>query len=157
MYGGTGDDLLIGGTGNDILVGDTGGFGGFGHDVLRGGYGDDSLTGGASGDILDGGPGSDTFVFHAGNSNLNDRDHITDFSSLDVIDLSMIDVIGTSNAEAPFRFVDSESTQAGTVWITGKYENWTVWVNQDGGAPDMAINVTLSGGLNTLAKADFLL
>jgi Ca2+-binding RTX toxin-like protein len=160
MYGGRGDDTLTGGTGDDILVGDTGAFDDFGHDVLKGGFGNDVLTGGASGDILTGGAGADKFVFHEGNSNLDDRDHITDFSAEDVIDFSMLDIHGASSATGasePYRFVASDSTQAGTVWAVGKYADWTVFVNTDGGAPDMAIHVTLTGGLQSLSAADFLL
>jgi Ca2+-binding RTX toxin-like protein len=160
MYGGRGDDILTGGTGDDILVGDTGAFDDFGHDVLKGGFGNDVLTGGASGDILTGGAGADKFVFHEGNSDLDDRDHITDFSAEDVIDLSMLDIHGASSAAGasePYRFVTSDSTQAGTVWAVGKYADWTVFVNTDGGAPDMAIHVSLTGGQQTLTAADFLL
>lgn len=160
LTGGTGDDLLIGGTGDDILIGDTSSFDELGRDVLKGGYGNDSLTGGGSGDVLTGGAGADTFVFHQGNSNLDDRDHITDFTGLDRIDISMIDIGGTSDpaaAQAPYTFVEYESTQAGTVWVSGKQNEWHVFVNHDGGAPDMAINVTIAGGLTALTEDHFLL
>ena len=78
-------------------MGDTGAFDDFGHDVLKGGFGNDVLTGGASGDILTGGAGADKFVFHEGNSDLDERDQITDFSAEDVIDLSMLDIHGASS------------------------------------------------------------
>ena len=62
-------------------------------------------------------------------------------------------------------FVDGPSTAAGTVWSVPTYQvsdghlsfGATVYANLDGGAPDMAIDVTLAGGATRLTASDFLL
>jgi Ca2+-binding RTX toxin-like protein len=161
LTGGTGDDLLIGGTGNDILIGDTGAFDDFGHDVLQGGYGDDNLTGGASGDVLTGGAGADTFVFHQGNSNIDDRDHITDFTGLDrTTSRCRTSAARTTRLRPRLPTASCTATArrpAPSGSHTGKQNQWHVVVNHDGGAPDMVIDVTLAGGLTTMTADHFLL
>jgi flagellin len=65
-----------------------------GADWLRGGAGNDTLTGGLGRDTLSGGAGADTFVFtRAADSPLDilERDVITDWESVDRLDLSTID------------------------------------------------------------------
>ena len=81
INGGSGDDAIYGEQGRDILNG------GGGDDEIYGGEGEDTINGGEGDDWLDGGPGNDTFVFEPGNGN----DHIMDFTSGDMIDLSAFD------------------------------------------------------------------
>jgi flagellin len=71
-----------------VLTGTTGA------DTLQGGAGNDTLTGSLGRDLLSGGAGADTFVFiTAADSPLHilERDVITDWASVDRIDLSAID------------------------------------------------------------------
>lgn len=78
LEGGAGKDVLNGGAQNDILLG------GGGNDKLIGGGGRDQLNGQAGNDTMTGGGGIDTFVFSTGN------DVITDFNTIDKIDLSSV-------------------------------------------------------------------
>ena len=49
------------------------------------------------------------------------------------------------------------STQAGTMWVEGSGADRTVFVNLNGGAADMAINVHLVDANATLSGFDFFL
>lgn len=65
--------------GNDFILGSSNA------DTLEGGAGADYIDGGAGNDILTGGTGPNTFVLHLGSV-----DTITDFSTIDVLDLTQI-------------------------------------------------------------------
>lgn len=91
--------------------------GGAGIDTLNGEAGDDTLSGGTSGDILNGGLGSDTltgdggadtFVFDAFND--LDQDTITDFTDLDVIDVSGLGVTDFSELTITDQAGDAQVT-----------------------------------------------
>lgn len=101
LAGGAGDDVLSGLAGADVLSGGAGNdllFGGAGADELLAGDGDDRLAGGTQADSLTGGAGADIFDFaSASDSNGNDTDVITDFSSGE--DAIEIDLVGTAAAD----------------------------------------------------------
>lgn len=83
--------LNLMGTGNALsnkIIGNTGSnglFGGAGNDVINGGKGNDTLVGGSGYDKLTGGGGADKFVFKQASLKADQPDHITDFSSNDLI------------------------------------------------------------------------
>lgn len=164
LWGGDGADLLVGGSGNDRLYGDHDGGPTPGGDALYGGYGNDFISGGARGDRMDGGPGADVFHYHAhtaafNQSALNDRDQVLDFNRAegDRFDFREIDArVGTSGDQA-FFFAAGPSARAGDMWVEGSGEDWTVFLNVDGGAADLAIDVHLAGGATSLSAADFML
>ena len=97
ITGTTGNDTLHGGAGNDVikgLEGDDQLVGGLGGDTIDGGAGNDIITASTSGinsdhdggvDRLTGGAGADIFRFDLGfpdiGGNLDQIDHITDFSA----------------------------------------------------------------------------
>ncbi|WP_151718654.1 calcium-binding protein [Gemmobacter serpentinus] len=90
-------NLLQGDGGRDLL------FGGAGADTLQGGKDKDRLTGGDGRDILTGGAGADVFDFNTpreSGTTAATRDIITDFSSIDRIDLRTIDAIAGGNNNA---------------------------------------------------------
>jgi Ca2+-binding RTX toxin-like protein len=164
LFGGADDDQLFGGVDDDTLVGD--GDGTAGNDILNGGFGRDILFGGGGIDTLTGGDGKDLFAYEVGFGSTNEsplagRDSITDFSHAqgDQIDLRVIDARPNTAVNDAFVFVgtlNAPSTQAGTVSVVGTGADVTVFVNLDGGAADMAINVHLVDGI-PLVASDFLL
>ena len=88
--GGSGDDSISGNDANNQLNGNDGDdflLGRAGDDKLYGGNGDDELNGGAGNDQLFGGAGVDVFVFTDAGT-----DHIKDYQSGELIDLSGLDV-----------------------------------------------------------------
>ena len=164
LWGGDGSDLLVGGTGDDKLYGDHDGGPTPGSDTLYGGNGRDLLSGGPRGDVMTGGAGADTFHYTAqvpafNQSALNDRDTVTDFNRAqgDTFDFRELDANMLASGNQSFVFVDGPSTRAGDLWVTGSGEDWTIYLNLDGGNPDMAIDVHLAGGATNLGAADFLL
>ncbi|MEM9794254.1 MAG: calcium-binding protein, partial [Pseudomonadota bacterium] len=87
IVAGKGDDTVLGGRGRDAILGKDGAdilLGGGGRDLISGGNNRDLINGGANRDALSGGKGADTFVFEEGGA----RDVITDFSRIDMIDVS---------------------------------------------------------------------
>lgn len=164
LWGGDGADRLVGGRGNDRLFGDHDGGPTPGADTLYGGYGNDLISGGVGGDDMDGGAGADTFLYQANTlafnqSALNDRDTIADFnhSEGDRIDLSQIDANTLVSGNQAFTLVNGPSTQAGSMWLTGSGESWSVFLNVNGGTADLAIDVQLAGGATNLIAGDFVL
>jgi VCBS repeat-containing protein len=89
VQGASGRDLIFGNGGNDTIIG-VGGtdllVGGAGSDTITGGSGNDVLVGGTGHDILTGGGGFDQFVF--AEAGLADTDVVTDYATIDVVDLS---------------------------------------------------------------------
>jgi Ca2+-binding RTX toxin-like protein len=80
IFGNGGNDTIVGGGGTDLLVG------GAGTDTITGGTGNDVLVGGTGHDILTGSGGLDQFVF--AEAGLANTDVITDYATIDVVDLS---------------------------------------------------------------------
>jgi Ca2+-binding RTX toxin-like protein len=159
LYGGSGRDSLSGGGGNDILSGGSGNdtlLGGAGNDSLDGGTGNDLLDGGPGADVLTGGLGADTFrYFYSPTPEFNDSpvgapDRITDFTrGQDRIDLSHI--YGISDFNGP-----RGSSGAGSVWIINMADGQHVYLDVNGGGPDMEIIVNTTDG-SLLTESDFLL
>jgi len=93
IYGGAGNDRIDGSSGHDALYGDDGDdhiTAGTGHDTLEGGTGNDILRGDGVG-----GTGVDTYSYLF--DDLTDgtefyTDRIRDFSSVDVLELTALDV-----------------------------------------------------------------
>ncbi len=90
LQGGLANDELNGGSDNDTLEGQSG------FDILLGGNGNDILVGGLNNDTLTGGSGFDKFRFNSGINSLG-IDTITDFSSIDMLQLSQ-SIFGLSGA-----------------------------------------------------------
>jgi Ca2+-binding RTX toxin-like protein len=105
---GSSNDTVDGGSGNDILKGAGG------DDTLIGGAGTDTLTGGAGADTLTGGTQADHFVYTAiGDSTPGAADHITDFASGDVLDVSAIDASTTAAGNQAFHMAAAFTHSAG--------------------------------------------
>ncbi|MBX9930997.1 MAG: hypothetical protein K2Y56_05600 [Methylobacterium sp.] len=161
VEGGLGNDLIYGGQGNDYLVGDSLVFVAGGNDRIFGGTGNDTIIGLRGADEMTGGAGNDTFVYYNRlESTLTARDEVLDFNGAegDRIDLHGMDANLTRTGNQDFTFEGTvASNAAGTVWATGSGTQWTVFVNVDGGAADMAIDVTLAGGATDMSWGDFIL
>ena len=130
VIGTSGDDVITGNSQANVL------FGGAGNDVLSGGEGADKLISGVGNDVLSGGGGGDTFVFRDSNSSASA--HITDFDSLDRIDLSEMDARPDIAGDQAFHIVD--------------YDHYT------GAAGELLINRQSDGSFNVFAdgRADFI-
>jgi Ca2+-binding RTX toxin-like protein len=177
ISGGLGDDTIDGGGDGDVLFGDAGNdviFGGDGTDFIRGGPGNDilngqneldSLSGGTGKDFLTGGANADIFNFNTLTDSTRgaSRDVITDFSTIDFIDLSHIDAKKGVTGNNAFHFIEKHGFhhRAGELhYVTknpaGIANDKTIVegdVNGDGKA-DFQIELT---GLHTLAAGDFIL
>lgn len=158
LKGGNGADTLYGGSGNDLLEG------GLGDDTLNGGSGNDVLIGGLGKDVMSGGSGADTFVFNSVSESpptdflgvFSHPDVVTDFQrGQDKIDLSQLLSQGFGQPTPHLTFSDHATYAAGTVWAgTGLDGQQHVYVNVDGGPPDMEIVVHTTDGLQ-LTASDF--
>ena len=155
LFGGAGNDVLSGGSGDDFLHGDTMYLTAGGNDTLNGGSGNDTLYGSGGMDVLIGGSGADTFSFSAvTDSTVGQRDQIRDFSHAEGDHIYLPSFYLLENKT--FTFSSGPSTAAGTIWITHvDATHDTVFVNTDGGAADMAIDVTLVTAGQHLTAADF--
>ena len=142
--GGTSGNTITGTSGWDVLNGTAGddiikGLGGY--DVINGGSGNDLIYGGMSGDNLYGGPGADKFIYTSAPEAppyglmYYESDTISDWQSIDKIDLSAVDANPALAGQQHFRFAgytDFNQTPAdhspgalyiakngGYVWIVG--------------------------------------
>jgi subtilisin family serine protease len=84
--------------------------GGDGRDHLTGSKAANELFGGRGGDVLAGAGGADTFLYHMVRDSLfgSNHDLISDFSSIDLIDLSGIDT-GAADGDQAFRFIGTKA------------------------------------------------
>jgi serralysin len=135
---GTVIENAIGGSGSDTLFANDSGCslsGLGGNDTLVGGAGADRLTGGSGRDTLTGNGGADTFIFASGDSSAASGQHdlITDFTSVDRIDIS---AMGT------FRFLGSSAFDGVTYALDYVYNSSTGLT-------------TLQGDINGDKVADF--
>ena len=147
IFGGAGRDTIWGGSGNDILNGDNDAVESSLHgiDTMYGGSGNDTLYGGGKADIMSGGSGNDTYIYKVGLGAENEStvgtgaDHITDFQTGDIIDVSFMDANGSAAGSPEFTFSNGASTQAGTYWFEQHDDGQHVYFNINGGAADMEI------------------
>ncbi len=166
--GGSGDDTIIGNAVDNVLTGNAG------SDTLSGKDGNDTLIGGDGVDFLTGGAGNDVFVGQinesktASKSGLISLDVITDFTSGDKIDLSLLgdfNFKGTSAnkgaGDLTFKVYDSVNGAEkalgfdidgidGPSTFTGKVT--VVFGDIDGGGADFAIALLNTNGV---AASDF--
>ena len=118
LDGAGGDDTLVGNAGDDTLRG------GAGADLLQGGDGRDVVTGGAGVDRLTGDASvrfADTFIFAAGDSGVGSgaRDVLTDFDTLDRIDLSGIDADTVAAGQQHLSYIGTAAfSAAGQLQLT---------------------------------------
>jgi Ca2+-binding RTX toxin-like protein len=160
IFGGGGRDVLYGGSGNDILNGDNDAvdFSLHGVDTMHGGSGNDTLYGGGQADIMSGGSDNDTYIYKVGlgaqnESKVGDADHITDFATGDIIDVSAIDANGSASGSPAFTFMtNGPSTQAGTCWVEQHDDGQHIFFNINGGAADMEI---ISDNGHVFTASDF--
>lgn len=155
LSGKAGSDLLTGNAGNDRL------YGGNGDDSLRGGSGNDDLNGGNGRDVLRGDAGSDTFVFasasqsRAGSAT---RDVITDFQSVDVIDIRDIDANTLIAGNQAFTFTGSSAfTGAGQLRAELDGAGSTIVQADVNGDLAADFELFLKGYVQGLNAGDFLL
>lgn len=134
VFGGGGNDKVFGGDGNDEINL------GAGNDEAYGGSGIDLITGAAGNDILSGGGQTDIFVFAANQG----TDRITDFTSIDRIDISAFGVTNTGGTNQDWR---DATTSIGT---SGGGSN--VNIGWDGGGTLIIENI----GLASLTDSDFI-
>ena len=173
--GGSGNDVLIGNTANNVLSGNAGNdtlMGRGGNDRLIAGAGDDRVWGGDGLDVVSLGAGNDVFVAEIGSTTARLKtgtmpiDIITDFDALgdDLIDLSGLGSFtfrGTSankNAgDLTYKVYDSINGaenalgfdidgQPGASGVSGPVT--IVYGNTDGGAPDFAIILLNTRGVD---------
>ena len=147
-------EQVIGSGFADTLTGDANA------NTLWGMGGDDVLVGGGGADLLKGGPGNDSFVYTAlSDSTVSGagKDVITDFSTGDHIDLSLIDADGNSgNGDTAFTFGTGAFTgTAGELRVVTSGAIQVVYVDATGDKqPDFAINVISD---HALTASDFVL
>ncbi|MEA3040610.1 MAG: hypothetical protein QOC65_99 [Sphingomonadales bacterium] len=139
-------------------------WGGAAADTLAGGDGGDLLFGGAGADTLTGNGGDDIFRYHfVSDSTAVTSDTVVDFTTGDLIDLSVIDAVsGTPAQNDSFTFIDDDAFtlgQGGQLRAENvpTTNNWLVQGDVDGnGTIDFQILVTVSDS-HTLTGADFVL
>ena len=168
IYGGSGNDTISGGAGADVIRGGSGDdtlngdsddvISLHGIDTMYGGSGNDTLYGGGKADIMSGGTGNDTFLYTVGlgtenESRVGAADHITDFQTGDIIDVSFMDANGSAAGSPEFTFsANGPSTQAGTYWFEQRDDGQHVFFNINGGAADMEI---ISDNGHVFTASDF--
>lgn len=118
------------------------------------------LEGGGEADRLTGGGGADTFVYRSVNDSTSTaRDVIQDFADGDLIDLSLIDAVASTQTNDAFAFVGAAafSGKAGELRAFNAGSVWIVEGDSDGnGVADLVIEVLVTDG-TPLAATDFLL
>lgn len=141
-----------------------------GHFTIFSGNGADSITGGALADTISGRGGADNLTGGGGNdiflySNLSDstaaaRDHILDFTTGDVIDLSRIDANSLTAGNGSFSFIGAGAftNSAGELRAVNTSGNdWLVEADANGdGVADLSILVTVADA-HVLGAGDFVL
>ncbi len=120
--------------------------GGVGNDTITGSAGNDTIIGGAGTDLLAGGGGNDRFVFKAATESRPAAlaDHILDFHTGDLIDLSLIDADASLAGVQNFTFI-------GAAAFSGLGQ---LRVGTDGGHVALFGNIS---GNNTTAEFEIIL
>jgi Ca2+-binding RTX toxin-like protein len=145
----SGIETLIGSAYGDQLTGDAG------SNSLIGNAGNDILKGAAGADMLTGGADADRFVYTAtGDSMVAASDHITDFASGDILDVSAIDANATIAGNQAFLQATAFTHSAGeyTLAYDSGTNTTTALFDTNGDAnADMAILFT--GDVTALASS----
>ena len=155
--GNTGANAITGNDGSNTLLG----LGGA--DAINGGKGNDLITGGVGGDNLTGGAGSDTFIFTAvadSTTVVGARDAILDFTSIDKVDLSLIDA-NSSVAGFQHLVLDFNNVlTAGEIMMVRSGSVITVTIDTDSTAgANMQFSITVDSSIpdTLLTEDNFLL
>lgn len=156
ITGSIGRDTISGMAGNDLLNGSAG------NDAISGGDGNDRIIGGAGGDTMTGGTGGDTYVYTSisdsayANGSYASQDTITDWTTLDHIDLSAVDANSLLAGQQHFHFAGyatahpPTSHNAGDLWLGGfAGELWIEGFTDDDATPDFVINLFDASGHDT--------
>lgn len=147
--GNSGNNVLVGNAGNNSLKG------GGGNDKLIGGAGNDTLEGHAGSDTLTGGTGVDRFVFRQSTVKTAGADHITDFTSSDVLVFDVTSGSTGSLAASAFRLGTAAQDSNDRFIYDTKAHN--LYYDSDGnGAAAKVLIATFDNGYN-LSASDFLL
>lgn len=136
-------------------------YGGSGADTLAGGAGADLIQGWIGADTLTGRGGNDTFRYrNVNHSTPASPDNITDFTTGDVINLSIIDANTNSSGDQAFTFIGSSafSGVAGQLRVQQQTGNsWLVQGDVDGNSSaDLSLTLT-SADAHALTSSDFVL
>ena len=155
--GNASNNAITGNDGSNILLGLAG------VDAINGGKGNDKITGGAVGDNLTGGLGSDTFIFTAvadSATGVGNTDAILDFTSIDKIDLSLIDA-NSSVAGIQHLILDFNNVlTAGEIMMTRSGSTISVTIDTDNVAgANMAFSIVVDSSIpdTLLTEDNFLL
>jgi Ca2+-binding RTX toxin-like protein len=147
--GNSGNNILTGNAGNNSLKG------GSGNDVLIGGAGNDTLEGQAGSDTLTGGAGADKFVFRQSEVKTAGADHITDFTSSDVLVFDVSSGPTGSLAASAFRLGTAALDSSDRFIYDTKAD--ALYYDSDGnGAAAKVLVAVFDNGYN-LSASDFLL
>ncbi len=132
--------------------------GGAGNDTITGSAGDDTIIGGAGADVLAGGGGNDRFVFRAVADSRPGvfADHIADFQTGDVIDLSGIDADAATAGIQHFTFIGANSfTGVGQLQI-GVVDGKTALFGNTAGSSTPEFSIILDNN-HTVVASDLVL
>jgi Ca2+-binding RTX toxin-like protein len=138
--------------------------GGWDSDDLTGGAGSDQLFGNLGADLLKGGAGADSFEYYStAESTAASRDTILDFTSGDIINLSVIDADGNSaNGDSRFTFIGADAFgrvagQLRAFLDPATAGKWFVEADVDGdGTADLSIQVMVTDS-HQITSLDFYL
>jgi Ca2+-binding RTX toxin-like protein len=160
ITGSSGQDVINGLAGNDRLIG------GAGNDVINGGDGNDRITGGLGIDFISGGAGSDVFIYTsaADESGFNGLETITDWESIDRIDLSAVDGNSLIDGQQHFHFAGYSfghpppTHSAGDIWIAGfATELAIIGFTDNDSTADFVIELCAAGDEPSLKAANLVL
>jgi len=136
-------------------------FGGQGNDSLAGGTGNDIIQGALGADVLTGRGGGDTFKYRTANdSTATSTDNITDFTSGDIVHLSIVDANSQVAGDQAFTFIGSSAFSGTAGQLRAQQQTGNQWLVQgdvDGnGTADLTLTLTSADG-HALTSADFVL
>nr|WP_281380515.1 right-handed parallel beta-helix repeat-containing protein [Mycoplana azooxidifex] len=156
----TGERNLTGtgnGKANEIIgnAGDNRLYGGAGNDVINGGTGNDTIRGDAGFDKLTGGGGADGFVFRQASLKSDQPDHITDFSSNDLIRFDVTSGPTGALADSAFR-LGTHAADSNDRFIFDKKSD-TLYYDKDGSGSAAQIKVAVLDNGYVLSADDIWL
>jgi Ca2+-binding RTX toxin-like protein len=148
LIAGGDDDFLEGFGGADFL------FGGVGADTMYADEGNDTLVGGAGDDYMVGGADADIFDYNAIADAGTAGDFIEDFSTLDVDQLDLHDLLATFSGYTP-----ETAFSGGYLSVVDSPGGALVQVDSDGLGGGGAITLVTLNGItaNTIDAGDFIL